>query len=367
MKPLTEILIKIDWLVLNEYIEKGLIISNKHPKYDIWILNYSAKTTFDKLWDLYTISCRGLIIDIDGNILARPFTKFWNYEEHDPSDIDMSMDYEVFNKMDGSLGILFYYEKANLWIISSRGSFASEQAIEAEKILNEKNIVNKLTKDRTFLVEIIFESNRIVCNYLNMRDLVLLAEIHTASGYEIPYNAMKDNYSNLFTIVEKYEIPKVNNLLELKQLETENKEGFVIRFTNGFRCKIKFSEYIRLHKILTNVSTKTVWEHISNGLSIDELAVDVPDEFYSWLKKTVKDLEIQYLTIEKQALEEFVHIYHNNNITEKRWFAEEAKKSKLRAILFKIYDKKTYNDIIFKVIKPEFQKPFKDGYQNEDL
>ena len=40
-----ETLKKVDWNVLNEYINNNLIIANKHPEYDIWILNSGCKGT----------------------------------------------------------------------------------------------------------------------------------------------------------------------------------------------------------------------------------------------------------------------------------------------------------------------------------
>ena len=76
-----KVLKKVDWKILHEYSDNSLIIANKHPDYDIWILNYSPKVQSKKFWDEYTLSSRGLIIDIDGNILARPFQKFKNLEE----------------------------------------------------------------------------------------------------------------------------------------------------------------------------------------------------------------------------------------------------------------------------------------------
>lgn len=204
--------------------------------------------------------------------------------------------------------------------------------------------------------------NRIVVDYGDLRDLVLLGVIYTKTGVELPHDVMKNRYSAMFSIVKKYQFPKVSNLLELKKTELENKEGFVIRFNNGFRVKLKFDEYIRLHRILTNVSTKTIWEHLSGGLGLDDLLDKVPDEFYNWLNLVVKGLETNFSTIEKAALHEFIRIFHYMGITDRRGFAEEARKSTYRAILFKIYDKRPYNDIIWGMIKPDFSKPFKDGY-----
>jgi len=356
-----KVLKKVDWGVLNTYIEQSLIVANKHPEYDIWILNYSPKAQSKKFWDEYTMSCRGMVIDADGKILARPFQKFKNFEEHDPSEIDMSSDYDVFEKMDGSLIIVFYYEPRMEWIVASRGSFISEQSVEGKKMLGLK--YNKLNTNCTYLFEILYPENRIVVDYGDRRELVLLTRIVTETGIEAYHSDLVNNYSNIFTIVKKYEMDKVNNLSELKALEEDNREGFVIRFANGFRVKVKFSEYVRLHGILTNVSNLTVWEHMRDNYEFDELLDRVPDEFYDWLKRTAGKLQAEFNEIERQALAEFVRIYHVNEINERAGFAEIAKVSKYRAILFKLYDKRPYAEIIWKMIRPVYSKPFKDGYE----
>lgn len=352
---------KVEWNVLNTYIEQSLIVANKHPEYDMWILNYSPKAQSKKFWDEYTMSCRGMVIDGDGKILGRPLQKFKNFEEHQPSEIDMSMEYEAFEKMDGSLIIIFYYEPMMEWIVASRGSFISEQSLEGKKMLGLK--YTKLNTHCTYLFEIIYPENRIVVDYGDRRELVLLTNIITATGEELPHEKLVALYSNLFTVVKKYEMDKTNDLSELKALEEDNKEGFVIKFANGFRVKVKFSEYVRLHGILTNVSNLTVWEHMRDNYEFDELLDRVPDEFYDWLKRTAGKLQHEFDVIEQKALQEFVRIYHINEITERALFAEQAKLSEYRSILFSLYDKKAYAHIIWKSIRPVYSKPFKDGYE----
>lgn len=153
-----EILEKVEWKILCEYVENSLIVANKHPEYDLWILNYSPKVQSKKFWDLYTESCRGLVIDGEGNIIARCMKKFKNLEEHDPSEIDMSQDFEIFEKMDGSMIEIFWYEAKSTWIIASRGSFISEQAVEAKKMIQKKkiNLDDVLNKKYTYCYEIIY-------------------------------------------------------------------------------------------------------------------------------------------------------------------------------------------------------------------
>lgn len=357
-----KLLERIDWSVLNDYIEKKLIVANKHSEYDIWILNYSPTTQIERVWDDYTLSCRGLVIDGNGDILARPFQKFKNYEEYDPSEVDMSLDFDIFEKMDGSLIILFYYRARDKWIVASRGSFMSEQSLEAEKMLNP-NVFEGLSVNLTYLFEVIYPENRIVVDYGDMRQLVLLAVIETSSGYEVSYEAMYGAFSSIFTIVKKYPLKNITDLLDLKKLEEDNKEGFVVKFSNGFRVKVKFAEYIRLHGVLTNVSNLTIWRHLMNGDDFDMLLDKVPDEFYDWLKRTVKTLEQKYNEIERLALKEFVRIYRWENLTDRKEFALEALKSKeYNAIMFKLYENRPYDNIIWKKVRPVFSKPFKDGY-----
>lgn len=205
--------------------------------------------------------------------------------------------------------------------------------------------------------------NRIVVNYGDREELVLLGGFETLSGIEIPYDELKLNYSKFFSIVEKYDIKNINDLSELKALDEENKEGFVIRFEDGFRVKIKFVEYVRLHGILTNVSNITIWEHMRNNYEFDELLDRVPDEFFDWIKRTANKLQNDYNDIERLSLLEFIRIYHVNQIIDRTLFAEQAKLSDYHSILFKLYDRRDYGNIIWKMIRPVYSKPFKDGYE----
>lgn len=137
--------------ILEKYHSDGLVHKQKHPHHDLFIWNYSPKVQYEKLWDDITLQCRGLVTNSKGDIVARPFKKFFNYEEYKPEDIP-NEEYVVYEKMDGSLGILFYY---NEWILATRGSFTSPQAIKGKEIL-KKYPLEKLDKNNTYLFEIIY-------------------------------------------------------------------------------------------------------------------------------------------------------------------------------------------------------------------
>ena len=79
---------------LEKYYNEGLIFKQTHPTLDLTIWNYSQKVQYEKLWDEVTVQCRGLVTNSKGEIVARPFKKFFNYEEHTPEEIP-NEDYEV--------------------------------------------------------------------------------------------------------------------------------------------------------------------------------------------------------------------------------------------------------------------------------
>ena len=190
-----------DLNILNDYIDKGLVVKNDHPTLPLSIYNYSRTTQYEGKWDDITKSCRGLILDRDGNVIAKSFDKFFNLEEHKPEEIP-NEDFEVYEKLDGSLGILFWYQ--GKWILASKGSFVSDQAIKGKNILNSKYSVEPIPKGYTTLVEIIYPENRIVCNYGDDEVLVVLSMISNASGKELDYDSLlKINEETGLPVVKK--------------------------------------------------------------------------------------------------------------------------------------------------------------------
>ena len=123
---------KYDLNLLNQYVDKGWVVKQDHPTLPLSIYNYSRGVQYEKLWDPITLNCRGLVLDADGNIVAKAFPKFFNYEELTEASIPKQT-FEVFEKMDGSLGICFHYNGE--WHMATRGSFTSEQAIRGKEML----------------------------------------------------------------------------------------------------------------------------------------------------------------------------------------------------------------------------------------
>lgn len=352
---------KLDLKILNDYIEKGLVEKNLHPTLPLAIYNYSRTCQYERKWDNITKMCRGLILDNEGNVVARSFDKFFNMEEHSPEEIP-NEPFDVFEKLDGSLGILFNYNGE--WILSTKGSFISDQAIKGMEIL-KKYRYNRLLKGYTYLFEIIYPENRIVIPY-DFEDLVLLSVIDNYDGYELKIHdndihlegiRFKNLYNNLgFKIVKKYD--GINDYKTLKSLISNDQEGYVIRFKNGMRIKIKGEEYVRLHRILTGFSNVDIWEYLKDGKDFNDFLDRVPDEFDSWVKKTQEELTSQYEILEREYQWILKVLLRSPESQTKKGFAELAKKYKHSSMLFKMFDNKDYSDYIWKQIRPVYSKPF---------
>jgi len=326
-----------------------LITVQKHPGAPLFIYNYTNKAQYDKVWNEITLQCRGLILDADFNVVAHPFIKFFNLDDHQPVDIPNEA-FEVYEKMDGSLGILYWLN--DIPQIATRGSFISDQAIHASEVLQQKyqHTFDQLDRNATYLFEIIYPENKIVLDYGEKDDLTLLAVIDNYSGLDLPLPDIG------FPIVKKYD--GINSLDQLKNLKEENREGFVIKFKSGLRVKLKFNEYLRLHRIITGVSNVVIWEHLSEGRSFDDLLDKVPDEFYEWVKKTIADLQEQFNTILADAQSSFKKL-DTNLLSDRKDIAHYFKTQKYPAVLFAILDDKPFDKIIWKMIRPEFAKAYK--------
>lgn len=328
---------------LNQLIEQGFIQKNKHPEHDLYIYNYTQLAQFEKEWNELTLACRGLILDNEYTIIARPFAKFFNLGEPDCQELP-NLVFEVYDKMDGSLGILYWID--TIPFIASRGSFTSEQALKATKMLHNQyaGSISKLEKNKTYLFEIIYPENRIVLDYGNKEELVLLAVIETQTGAEFPLEDIG------FPIVQRYD--GIKDIMILKELEEENREGFVVKFSNNYRVKIKFEEYLRLHRIVTQVSSINIWEYLQTGHTFEEILERVPDEFFDWVKNVKNELLTQYVVIEKQCKQDF-RLYETEKET-----ALYFQSCRYPAVLFAMWRNRDYSPIIWKRLRPEYEKPF---------
>ena len=353
---------RLSWDIINEYVTAGSLIINKHPSKDLFILNYSRLVTFEKRWDEFLLSTRGLIIDGDCNIIAKGLPKFFNEFEHQLGELPYHLPYQVFIKRDGSLGIIFIYEGEV--ILASKGSFASTQAIKGLDIFNKiENITDIIKEGVTYNVEIHYKQNRIVCDYGDAEMLVLLAAYNTQTGFEYPYDELASLVSTIpasphFELVERFDY--TGNLEDLKDTIQGMDEGYVVRFENGVKIKIKGSLYCEVHKIVSELSNKSLWTCLRANIPLIEILEHIPDEWDEWAKRVMDGLRTQFNEVEakhRDVVNKFSHLETPKEFS--LAILPYCKEHTLNlGIVFAMYHGYTHEwpDTIWKMIRPCFEK-----------
>jgi hypothetical protein len=74
---------KIDLGLLRDLKTQGLISTERHRELPLLNHNYATRCQWENAWDELTLQCRGLITDTAGNVISRPFPKFFNLAQHE--------------------------------------------------------------------------------------------------------------------------------------------------------------------------------------------------------------------------------------------------------------------------------------------
>lgn len=357
--------LNLDMNRVRKLVDEGYISVREHPDAPLRIYNYTPKCQFDWHWTPETIACRGLILDEQDKVVARPFPKFFTPDQY--KDLRNKVhnlyglrykelykgSFSVSEKMDGSLGILYYHPNCG-WSVATRGSFTSDQAWHATKVLREKYSMG--TPGYTYLFEIIYPENRIVVDYGKRDELVLLTVLDNKTGEDAPEYVERWQREG-YPVAKDFEFTTWDDVLAHQGKD----EGYVVKFDNGLRVKVKFAEYLRLHRILTNVSTRGIWQRLSNGESLDDMLDLVPDEFYNWVKDTETSLWVQYHEIVTHVEDVLYRetIKRNPPLTRKE-LAIKYQNYDYKGIMFQMLDHKSYADSTWRIIKPPADKPFSD-------
>lgn len=341
----------LDETGLTQAVEEGYVRRQVHPRLPLTILNYTERCQYERAWTDITRTCRGLIAHAEtGAVIARPWAKFFNYGEHPEGSLDLSAPAEVTNKMDGSLGIM--YPAGDGWAIATRGSFASEQAIHATALLRDRYPDFVPPAGMTALFEIVYPANRIVVDYGNTDDLVLLGAVDIATG-----EAVGPDWVSLWAgpVTETMHAATLADALALPP--RPGHEGVVVRMPGSVMIKIKQDDYVALHRLITGMNARVVWEKLGEGKTAGDLCRDIPEEFWPWVREVAAELESELARVLAEATAEHRRILAG--LPEgwtRRDYAIEAQKSPSRPWLFNLLDGREPTAGIWRTLKPSGER-----------
>lgn len=346
-----------DVQLLEQMLAERYVKATPHPELPLRILNYTQHAQYDGVWNDVTRACRGLIVDHDDRVVARPFAKFFNLEQHGAHNLPGGP-VHVTEKLDGSLGIL--YPAGDGHAVATRGSFTSDQAAHATAVWQHRYAAHAtLHPGWTYLCEIIYPANRIVVDYAGLDDLVLLGAVDIATGRTVTLDDARAGWPG--PVVTEHPFATVAEALSGPQ--RSNAEGFVIHFTDtDQRVKVKHDEYVRLHRLFTGVSERRIWDALSEGVDLEEWLDGVPDEFYAFVHNTRERLVRQYAALEGELRGHLASILTGLPVGHtRREFAEAVTRLSatypLAKALFALHDGKDHTRPIWATLRPDEHRP----------
>lgn len=254
--------------------EKRFIYEKKCPS-GLSLYVYSPNCVFDKAWDIETLSARGLIVDhSEKRIVATPFPKFFNVQE--VNHVIPDTRFYTTEKLDGSLIIIFHHD--GQWRTATKGAFDSPQALWAKEQLKSLN-VSGLTPGVTYLAEATYPENRIVVEYSESALHMLAA--YDQHGFELAWDEVTEASRALGSKrVNRLEFSCIKELLGLALTIPKDQEGYVLRFENGLRLKIKGEAYKRIHALISGINPLNIWAMMFEKVSLPETKKHIPEEFW---------------------------------------------------------------------------------------
>lgn len=325
----------------------GNVNESRHPNLPLSIFKYTKACVYSGNWNEITLKCRGIVFDNDGTIVINPMPKFFNHSEQAglaALEANKGKPYVVTDKLDGSLINVAWYE--NNLIICSSGSFISSQAENAQKIIEERELFKKFEKGLTYSFEYIAPTNKIVINYKDKISLEVLNIRDTKTGEDSQFQLIEEG------LIKRENISIEEILKELPRADFINKEGYIVTFENGDRIKYKYNEYVRLHKIISGVNEKFVWEAMRNGVDLSTVLENVPDELYDFIDETKAILKAQFDSIVSRCEEAGKAIEVLETRKEVALYLKEFYPDVMKFV-FLALDKKDVTGPIWKEIEPE--------------
>jgi len=362
------------------YIDTGLVQVSHHHELPLSIYTYGRKAVHENVWDRVTSRCRGIIVNRDtGEVVARPFEKFHNYGSTSACVVVPNGQPVIWEKMDGFLCTAYRWEGKHY--IASKGSFHSIHAKWAtaewnRKLIESNRYTRPLMPGWTFVFEGLHPDLRIVVDYGKAKELVLLACINNETGEEQSPQWLKEVSKFLgirtprqerMTLEEVHDqTGRTDHALSNTGLE----EGYVTtwyrRGTTPYRLKLKYVEYLRLHRMVTGVSPRRIWEALAtNGVGLDEYLNQSTPWFAAFTKKWVKALRSEFARIEHEASTRYTTVretvrvkvgqqpYANLGDERKAWAAEftRPENKEFSSVLFAWLDNKDVSAVIWRKVK----------------
>jgi RNA ligase len=148
----------------------------------------------------------------------------------------------------------------------------------------------------------------------------------------------------------------------------ENAEGLVVRLVAAdIMLKIKQEDYVHLHRLITGLNERKVWEYLGPdiGMDVDGVCEMIPEEFHPWVREVATELILQSDQVAAEADWIFQTITTLLDQQQAVWDPREYRKAfaaraqehpGITSYLFQLLDGRDIRPAIWRNIKPEVSR-----------
>ena len=327
-----------------QFIQKGTYVMFRYGRYSD-VFGGESEVNYIDFWDSYDglyRGCRSCVLDLASTpieYVCLPFDKFFNINEKEETSlsnikkrIKEAKQVEFSDKLDGSMVTASWY-KGNIEIYGSKSMDRNNswRLDDAFNMFYSNPSYSKLieeNKNITFIFEYISLKDEHVVKYSeDEQGLYLIGMRNKEDGKVYPYSTVietGEKYKIKHTTTFKKTIDDImGNLDEKKSYE---KEGFV-GYIDEFMVKIKYNDYVNLHKVLSNISSiNLIISSIANG-TYDDVISKVPD-VYKPRVTGVRDYVVRWVNKKRKYCEEEYHKIISQFSTTKEQFMYLSEKGR---------------------------------------
>lgn len=257
-------------------VARNHVHRNDDPETGLSVFMYSKDAMYDRAWTPITLIARGLVLHLPTRqVVATPFPKFFNAGE--PGAPQPEGPFDAFEKADGSMVSLFRWR--DRWRAGGRKRLRSRQMQVAQGLVDAADTA-ALVPGTTYLAEYVGPENRVVVKYPRT-ELVFLAG-YDAAGYEIADDALAAAARSIgHRPTNRIPVRTLSDLHLLRETLSADTEGYVIRYPDRTRLKVKGDAYLRVHALIANCRPTAIWELLRDGIDPETMRRNLPEETHT--------------------------------------------------------------------------------------
>ena len=353
---------RLEPLEINQYgsyilLRYGNYTSNKEGEQEV--ISVFNEEFFDVYNGFYQ-ECRSVVIDVEKEaIVLCPFKKFRNLNECEETSIENirkrineAKNIEISEKIDGSMQSASFYDGkiiiAGAQAVDINNSWRLQDGYQM--LLENENYCKMIEENPywTFIFEYVSLKDAHVVKYTKDQEGMYLIGIrHKFTGEQFSYHEVLDvariyNINKTTTIYNQ----KLDDVLnDLDKYTSDQREG-VVMFIDGFQVKIKYNDYVKIHRILSIVaSPNLIIQHIADD-TYDDLISKIPTAYKDRVNQ-VKDLIMKYIISMDNSVNHYLSEANKNSNNKKEFmiWVENNVPKEYKAYVRNIYLGKEVNFI----------------------